>query len=151
MQVFGGSWGSTLALAYSQSHPDKVCLVFFIIIFCSTTEHCVIYNCGISFHVIYCSLFKYLIILLRGYWHDPQGNFSFKEERDWLVLRRWCCCNIPRWYINHSFCLFVWGVKFEYLACPIRQDRCSLSSIHCFHFNCIISYLIWSWSHISWL
>ncbi|CAO2815839.1 unnamed protein product [Amaranthus hypochondriacus] len=24
MQVFGGSWGSTLALAYSQSHPDKV-------------------------------------------------------------------------------------------------------------------------------
>uniref|UniRef100_A0A0D9WIL6 AB hydrolase-1 domain-containing protein n=1 Tax=Leersia perrieri TaxID=77586 RepID=A0A0D9WIL6_9ORYZ len=23
-QVFGGSWGSTLALAYSQSHPDKV-------------------------------------------------------------------------------------------------------------------------------
>ncbi|GMQ01287.1 hypothetical protein CsSME_00047975 [Camellia sinensis var. sinensis] len=24
LQVFGGSWGSTLALAYSQSHPDKV-------------------------------------------------------------------------------------------------------------------------------
>ena len=24
MQVFGGSWGSTLALAYSQTHPDKV-------------------------------------------------------------------------------------------------------------------------------
>ncbi|XP_048422221.1 proline iminopeptidase-like [Pyrus x bretschneideri] len=23
-QVFGGSWGSTLALVYSQSHPDKV-------------------------------------------------------------------------------------------------------------------------------
>lgn len=23
-QVFGGSWGSTLALAYSESHPDKV-------------------------------------------------------------------------------------------------------------------------------
>ncbi|EIL96011.1 proline iminopeptidase [Rhodanobacter sp. 115] len=23
-QVFGGSWGSTLALAYAQSHPDKV-------------------------------------------------------------------------------------------------------------------------------
>uniref|UniRef100_A0A2N9J9W2 Proline iminopeptidase n=1 Tax=Fagus sylvatica TaxID=28930 RepID=A0A2N9J9W2_FAGSY len=23
-QVFGGSWGSTLALAYSQAHPDKV-------------------------------------------------------------------------------------------------------------------------------
>ncbi|CAN1821358.1 Proline iminopeptidase [Linum perenne] len=23
-QVFGGSWGSTLSLAYSQSHPDKV-------------------------------------------------------------------------------------------------------------------------------
>ncbi|MCI37824.1 proline iminopeptidase-like protein, partial [Trifolium medium] len=22
--VFGGSWGSTLALAYSQTHPDKV-------------------------------------------------------------------------------------------------------------------------------
>lgn len=24
LQVFGGSWGSTLALAYSMSHPDKV-------------------------------------------------------------------------------------------------------------------------------
>jgi pimeloyl-ACP methyl ester carboxylesterase len=24
IQVFGGSWGSTLALAYSQTHPDKV-------------------------------------------------------------------------------------------------------------------------------
>lgn len=24
VQVFGGSWGSTLALAYSVSHPDKV-------------------------------------------------------------------------------------------------------------------------------
>ena len=24
MQVFGGSWGSTLALAYSQAHPNKV-------------------------------------------------------------------------------------------------------------------------------
>lgn len=24
VQVFGGSWGSTLALAYSISHPDKV-------------------------------------------------------------------------------------------------------------------------------
>lgn len=24
LQVFGGSWGSTLALVYSQSHPDKV-------------------------------------------------------------------------------------------------------------------------------
>ena len=23
--VFGGSWGSTLALAYAQSHPDSVC------------------------------------------------------------------------------------------------------------------------------
>jgi len=23
-QVFGGSWGSTLALAYSQTHPDRV-------------------------------------------------------------------------------------------------------------------------------
>ena len=23
-QVFGGSWGSTLALAYAQTHPDKV-------------------------------------------------------------------------------------------------------------------------------
>ena len=22
--VFGGSWGSTLSLAYSQTHPDKV-------------------------------------------------------------------------------------------------------------------------------
>ena len=25
-QVFGGSWGSTLALAYAQSHPDRVTL-----------------------------------------------------------------------------------------------------------------------------
>lgn len=25
VQVFGGSWGSTLALAYSQAHADKVC------------------------------------------------------------------------------------------------------------------------------
>ncbi len=24
-QVFGGSWGSTLALAYAQTHPDQVC------------------------------------------------------------------------------------------------------------------------------
>jgi len=24
-QVFGGSWGSTLALAYAQTHPDRVC------------------------------------------------------------------------------------------------------------------------------
>jgi proline iminopeptidase len=23
-QVFGGSWGSTLALAYSQTHPERV-------------------------------------------------------------------------------------------------------------------------------
>jgi pimeloyl-ACP methyl ester carboxylesterase len=29
MQVFGGSWGSTLALAYSQEHPDKVMFLFF--------------------------------------------------------------------------------------------------------------------------
>lgn len=27
-QVFGGSWGSTLALAYSQSHPEKVSFTF---------------------------------------------------------------------------------------------------------------------------
>nr|CAB3460992.1 unnamed protein product [Digitaria exilis] len=26
-QVFGGSWGSTLALAYSQTHPDKASMV----------------------------------------------------------------------------------------------------------------------------
>jgi pimeloyl-ACP methyl ester carboxylesterase len=30
MQVFGGSWGSTLALAYSQSHPEKVCNYVFL-------------------------------------------------------------------------------------------------------------------------
>lgn len=30
IQVFGGSWGSTLALVYSQSHPDKVHKLSFI-------------------------------------------------------------------------------------------------------------------------
>lgn len=29
--MFGGSWGSTLALAYSQTHPDKVSNVLCVI------------------------------------------------------------------------------------------------------------------------
>lgn len=33
LQVFGGSWGSTLALAYSESHPDKVSCLPIIILF----------------------------------------------------------------------------------------------------------------------
>lgn len=28
-QVFGGSWGSTLALAYSVSHPQKVSIILY--------------------------------------------------------------------------------------------------------------------------
>lgn len=33
-QVFGGSWGSTLALAYSQSHPEKVSFTFLDLCVC---------------------------------------------------------------------------------------------------------------------
>jgi pimeloyl-ACP methyl ester carboxylesterase len=34
-QVFGGSWGSTLALAYAETHPDPVTELVLRGIFCS--------------------------------------------------------------------------------------------------------------------
>ena len=34
--VFGGSWGSTLALAYSQTHPDSVKALVLRGVFCLT-------------------------------------------------------------------------------------------------------------------
>lgn len=51
MQVFGGSWGSTLALAYSQSHPDKV----YAFVFYYDYED----NWFLFYYVIMMSLFYY--------------------------------------------------------------------------------------------
>lgn len=31
--VFGGSWGSTLSLAYAEKHPERVCNFSILIIF----------------------------------------------------------------------------------------------------------------------
>lgn len=47
--VFGGSWGSTLALAYAQTHPDKVTeLVLRGIYFASPAEYRWYYQFGVS-------------------------------------------------------------------------------------------------------
>jgi proline iminopeptidase len=48
-QVFGGSWGSTLALAYSQTHPERVSeLILRGIFLCSQSELDWLYNYGAS-------------------------------------------------------------------------------------------------------
>ncbi|WP_174364560.1 prolyl aminopeptidase [uncultured Caballeronia sp.] len=47
--VFGGSWGSTLALAYAQSHPDRVCeLVLRGISTCTSPELHWLHQFGVS-------------------------------------------------------------------------------------------------------
>jgi proline iminopeptidase len=48
-QVFGGSWGSTLALAYAETHPDRVCeLVLRGIFLCRPKEIKWFYQDGAS-------------------------------------------------------------------------------------------------------
>ncbi|KAJ0009886.1 hypothetical protein Pint_33560 [Pistacia integerrima] len=62
-QVFGGSWGSTLSLAYSQSHPDKVCNFSWLAI--------VIFDS-------FCVMFKVTGMVLRGIF------LLRKKEIDWF-------------------------------------------------------------------
>lgn len=45
MQVFGGSWGSTLALTYSETYPERVCYPPFISSvpsFCNAYSDCLL-------------------------------------------------------------------------------------------------------------
>ena len=51
-QVFGGSWGSTLALAYAQKHPERVTeLVFAGYFFTQTSGNTVVLSAGREFCV----------------------------------------------------------------------------------------------------
>ena len=84
MQVFGGSWGSTLALAYSQAHPDKVYIfVLLIADFVFTiSKSCLIFIFLILLLVLletiqfiekeFIAVLTFLFLnLLQGYWHNP--------------------------------------------------------------------------------
>lgn len=104
LQVFGGSWGSTLALVYSQSHPDKVYYLGWLLIMYNGNSfpRNILYH---SFGTFFPNVNKYLVAISKGYWHGAQRDLFVAEERDWLVLWGWCCCYIPWWYATHSsFC-----------------------------------------------
>lgn len=68
MKVFGGSWGSTLALAYSQSHPDKVSLILSVQFLVNPT----------LFLPIITILFQVTGLVLRGIF------LLRKKEIDWF-------------------------------------------------------------------
>ena len=110
IQVFGGSWGSTLAFAYSQSHTDEVhnlldWLLFFLLEFwyIQSDDHQLqeFFPFSLNYSV-------FLSHLLLGYRLTPKRYIPFVEEIDWLVLWRWCCCYLPQmvcfwkiWGFNH--------------------------------------------------
>lgn len=81
LQVFGGSWGSTLSLAYSESHPEKVFSESFFILrrFCSLfTNHNNMYLL-ISFII----RFTYIIFKVTGL--VLRGIFLLrKKELEWF-------------------------------------------------------------------
>jgi proline iminopeptidase len=58
-QVFGGSWGSTLSLAYAQKHPDKVT------------------------HLVLRGIFLLREAELKFFYQGPGSNFLFPE--DWKI------------------------------------------------------------------
>ena len=71
--VFGGSWGSTLALAYAQSHPERVSwLVLRCLFMCRTEELDWLYQSGASW-------------ILPDYWQRHFLPPIPPEERDNLI------------------------------------------------------------------
>ncbi|MEA3641582.1 MAG: prolyl aminopeptidase [Lamprobacter sp.] len=70
--VFGGSWGSTLALAYAESHPERVsALVLRGIFLCRPDEIAWFYQQGASW-------------IFPDYWHDFLAQIPEAEQGDLL-------------------------------------------------------------------
>jgi proline iminopeptidase len=103
--LFGGSWGSTLALAYGQSHPDR-CLGFILrgIFLCRKTEmDWFLYGMGRIYPEAYRNFVEFLPEaergdLLGGYYTrlvDPDPDVHLPAARSWSAYEGACSTLLP--------------------------------------------------------
>jgi len=103
--VFGGSWGSTLALAYAESHPDRVkALVLRGIFLCRKSEiDWFLYGMRVLAPEIWREFTEYLPAeergdLLKNYYRrltDPDPKVHMPAARKWSVYEGTCCTLLP--------------------------------------------------------
>jgi len=103
--VFGGSWGSTLALAYAESHPDRVkALVLRGIFLCRKSEiDWFLYGMRVLAPEIWRDFTDYLPAaergdLLKNYYKrltDPDPKVHMPAARKWSVYEGTCCTLLP--------------------------------------------------------
>jgi len=103
--VFGGSWGSTLALAYAETHPDRVkALVLRGIFLCRKSEiDWFLYGMRVLAPEIWRDFTEYLPEaerrdLLKNYYKrliDPDPKVHMPAARKWSVYEGTCCTLLP--------------------------------------------------------
>jgi proline iminopeptidase len=103
--VFGGSWGSTLAIAYSEAHADRCrALVLRGIFLCRKSEiDWFLYGMRAFAPEIWREFTGYLPPeergdLLRNYYRrltDPDPNVHMPAARKWSVYEGTCCTLLP--------------------------------------------------------
>lgn len=75
-QIFGGSWGATLGLAYAQAHPDRVTeLVLRGVFTARRAELDWVYNGGAA-HLFPAEWAEFLALLPADQRHDPLGAYA---------------------------------------------------------------------------
>lgn len=103
--VFGGSWGSTLALAYAEAHPERVrALILRGIFLCRTSEiDWFLYGMKTFAPEAWRSFVEHLPEsergdLLASYYRrltDPDPNVHMPAARRWSVYEGTCCTLLP--------------------------------------------------------
>ncbi len=103
--VFGGSWGSTLALAYSETHPERcVSLVLRGIFLAQRSEiDWFLYSMGTIFPEPWAEFAGFLPEdergdLLEGYWrrlNDPDPAVRIAAARAWSIYEGACSSLMP--------------------------------------------------------
>ena len=103
--LFGGSWGSTLALAYGQAYPER-CLGFIlrgIFLFTSDEIDWFMNGMGKFFPEAERNFLAHLPMTERGdrlasYYHrlcDPDPMIHLPAARAWCRYEEACCCLVP--------------------------------------------------------
>ncbi len=103
--VFGGSWGSTLALAYAQAHPDKVLGLILRGIFAlrKTEIDWFLYGMRAIFPEAWASFANFIPVeeqqdLLEAYWvrlNDPDPRIHLPAARVWSQYEGQCSTLLP--------------------------------------------------------
>ncbi len=129
--VFGGSWGSTLALAYAETHPDQVKALILRGIFLGRPKELRwFYQEGVN-HLVTDEWEKYIDLIPDEERNDLIAAYYKRLISDDLVLRKKAAAAWARWEAVNLKLLFD-PVLFEEFTADFKAD--SLARLECHYF-----------------